>query len=187
MNTPLVLVAHGHGGSNHGCKSEDGSLVESRLTVPLASKIVALGRPLTMLATALDVDLTPAEVKGIAERAGCKVVVEVHFDSDPDRPNRNGAACYYRSGDDVAHALGANICAQLGGDWRAVPVFDPNYPQASGLVRDYDGFPVVVLEVAFLSSPTDRGKLKRNGALDTLAAKIDTGIETWYRACNDVG
>lgn len=180
MTRPLICVAHGHGGSNHGCRSEDGTLVESRLTVSLASKVAALGRPLVLLATALDTDLTPAEVRGIAERAGCKAVVEIHFDDAG--PARQGALFCYRGAE--ARALGCEICAALGGDWTAWPMPDPRFPRASALAAGYEGIDVVILEVANLGNSTDCVRLRRVGALDTIAAHIAAGIEAWYRAEN---
>lgn len=176
---PPVCVAHGHGGSNHGCHSDNGALVESQLTVSLAAKIARLAYPSAHLATADDVDLTPAEVRGIAERSGCEVVIEVHFDAAD--PVRHGCFYCYRRGDQVARSLGAEVCDALGGGWQGWEMPDANWPRPSALIAAYDGFPVVVLEVANLQNPSDAARLLRKGALDAIAARAAVGIESWTK------
>lgn len=174
MNAASVCVVHGHGGSNHG--HEASGFVESVLTRALAGKVAVLAHPLTHLATPDDVDLSPAEVRGIAQRAGCRVVIEIHFDAAG--PARHGPLFCYRGA--AARALGCEICSRLGGDWSAWEMPDARWPRASALAAGYDGMPVCILEVANLDNATDCAKLRRPGALDTMAAEIACGIEAWY-------
>lgn len=172
-----VCVVHGHGGSNHGHKSEGGEFVEAVLARALAGKVVALAYPLVHLATADDIDLSPAEVRVIAQAHGCRVALELHFDGAG--PARHGPLFCYRGAE--ARALGCEICSQLGGDWSAWEMPDPKWPRASLLAAGYDGFPVCVLEVENLDSALGLAKLRRAGALDTMAALIAVGIESWYK------
>jgi len=181
----VIAISAGHGGSDHGAKSDDGSLCESLLTLPIAARVAALvGDGRAVLTRAEDVSLRDEEEHGIAVRAGADAAVALHFDSYPADPSRCGPVAYVRRGDTEGLALAHEILRDLS-DEHLPTVWllpDPRFPRATALLRDWTPMPCALIEIDFLSNPAAVARLSRPGALDDIAAKVAKGINRYLEA-----
>ena len=134
-----------------------------------------------------DMHLTHAERAGIAKRAWCKAVVEIHFNFSSD-PTMDGGQLFYRRDDKAGRALGVEIMSRTGrdyGTWASDFRYkgDIAFPGVLAITEAYadKGISCALVELAFLSCAGDIQWLKRPGAIDKLALAIYSGCEAWAR------
>ena len=185
-----IGLSAGHGGRNRG--THHGTLYEPDLTLDVACRASALLSWSSLVEPVLirqgDVHLTHEERAGIAARAGCGAVVEIHFNHNPD-PSVGGGELYTHRGDVAGFELGREIFNVLPGREWVPKASDALWegsvacPGALAVTKAYydRGIPCALLELCYLSHSGDRYWLTEPGSFDKMAFSIFAGSEAWVK------
>lgn len=145
MRSFTIGLDPGHGGKNRGARAA--GLCEKDWTLRTAMDLAVLlhqAGPWVRLSRAVDKDVS---FKHRAEKLkDCDLVISLHFDSDPSRPDRQGLHAYAcGQGYQVAREVTKVHRARQGHwTWRAHNVLRRHKP------------PAILLELGFLTNPEDR-------------------------------
>jgi len=168
----VVIVDPGHGGKDSGAVGY-GGLRETDVILPISQQVAALLEQQGVQAVLTRnadyfVDLAPRVE--IAERVGADLFVSIHANSIDNRPDVNGLETYYYgSGQRLAQTIHSSILQNIDINNRGVR-------QARFFVLRKSSMPAVLVEVGFVTSPSEAAKLGNPAYQRQMAAAIARGI-----------
>ncbi len=186
-----IVIDPGHGGaSSTGCSAIHGGsrIVEKRLTLQIASRVrkqlAAKGLNVIMTRTT-DKDLGLKDRPALANRNLADVFVSIHVDDAPGNARASGTTAYYHRSDENSRALAHAIARAVSAAGKV-----PNRGARSDLERFRTGMavlrtaemPAILLEVAFISNPSDRAKLVTEEFQTSVAEAVAAGVINFVEA-----
>jgi N-acetylmuramoyl-L-alanine amidase len=174
----LVTIDPGHGGKDSGAIGLDG-LREVDVILPISlrvAKILQEKGVATQLTRDSDYFVGLDERVVMARKAGASIFVSIHANSIDNRPDVNGLETYhYHRGLELANIVHSNVIGVLGGD-RDDPLPDRGVRSARFLVLRKSEIPAILVEVGYLTSPTESLKLSDEKYRERMADAIAQGI-----------
>jgi N-acetylmuramoyl-L-alanine amidase len=174
----LVTIDPGHGGKDSGAIGLDG-LREVDVILPISlrvAKILQEKGVATQLTRDSDYFVGLDERVVMARKAGASIFVSIHANSIDNRPDVNGLETYhYHRGLELANIVHSNVIGVLGGD-RDDPLLDRGVRSARFLVLRKSEIPAILVEVGYLTSPTESLKLANEKYRERMADAIAQGI-----------
>ncbi len=174
----LVTIDPGHGGKDPGAIGLDG-LREVDVILPISlrvSKILQEKGVATQLTRDSDYFVGLDERVVMSRKAGASIFVSIHANSIDNRPDVNGLETYhYHRGLELANIVHSNIIGVLGED-RDEPLLDRGVRSARFLVLRKSDIPAILVEVGYLTSPTESIKLNSEKYQERMADAIAQGI-----------
>lgn len=191
-----VLLDPGHGGVDPGATAPNG-MTEAELNLDVALRTAELLRR-----KGITVELTRDDdyFRTIADRAqlavavGPKAFVSIHHNGGIASPVRGpiGSEVYHQVADDESRRLGGLVyeslereLGALGAAWSRSARFGVRARTNSegtdfyGVLRRSSGVPAVLIEGAYLSSPSEAALLATDAFRDAEARAVAAGIERW--------
>jgi N-acetylmuramoyl-L-alanine amidase len=174
----LVTIDPGHGGKDSGAIGLDG-LREVDVILPISlrvAKILQEKGVATQLTRDSDYFVGLDERVVMSRKAGASIFVSIHANSIDNRPDVNGLETYhYHRGLELANIVHSNVMGVLGGD-RDDPLLDRGVRSARFLVLRKSEIPAILVEVGYLTSPTESLKLSDEKYRERMADAIAQGI-----------
>ena len=172
----VVVIDPGHGESDPGSVSNQGSLKESDITLDIALKVASFLREKNIevvMTRDRDIELDLEPRVSIAERFKGKVAafVSIHVNGmDPPRPDINGLETYYyQSGADLARAIHDSVLQGTG-------IRDRGVRTARFYVLRKTSMPSALIETGILTGSEDYQKLANSEFRLRMAKAIARGI-----------
>jgi N-acetylmuramoyl-L-alanine amidase len=180
MNSRLIVIDPGHGGSDSGARQN--GLTEKLITLDVSQRLrtllVARGWNVKMTReTDTDVfepnDSAHDELQArcdIANAAGARLFISVHVNSFTSS-ELNGTTTYYYKGRDraPAEAVQRRLIAALG-------TKDDGVRKADFYVIRHAAMPAMLIETAFMSNPDDASLLRSSSFLQKIASAVADGV-----------
>ena len=180
----IVVLDPGHGGSytggvHYGFRESD---INLSVGLKLRKRLTRLGAKVVMTRTR-DVSLTPAgstlteDLKGrvdVAKNAGADIFVSLHVDDVPNI-NLSGVASYFP--EERSSALAFAIQTSLVDETCAN---DNGVSPANFYVLVHNEMPAALIEVGYLSNPTEALCLMNNSYRNRIAEGIANGILNYF-------
>jgi N-acetylmuramoyl-L-alanine amidase len=175
---PLVTIDPGHGGKDPGAIGL-GELREVDVILPIALRVGEL-----LTARGVDIQLTRNSdyFVGLDERvvmsrkAKSTIFVSIHANAIDNRPDVHGLETYhYHKGETLAYTVHDKVIEMLGSDPKT-PLNNRNVRSARFLVLRKSEIPAILVEVGYLTSPTESLYLADPGYREKMAQAIAAGI-----------
>ncbi|MBV8171977.1 MAG: N-acetylmuramoyl-L-alanine amidase [Candidatus Eremiobacteraeota bacterium] len=178
----LVVIDPGHGGNDPGAANSSYGLVESRLTLQIATRLRSdLQRLGWRVVMTRDGDYEVGDPNGddaqelqarcdVANAAGARVFVSVHINSSVAHGLNGTTTYYWRPADRTFAQAVQNALVAADG------IADDGVKRNNFYVIKHTDMPAVLVETAFLSNSSDAAQLTRPAFLDRLAQGIANGI-----------
>lgn len=190
LRTPVdVVIDPGHGGVDPGANDHD--TMEKDITLQLAlemrNMLVRYGISVGLTRDS-DTDCSGwgqlrsgRHLADLNQRARMinagKVGVSIHVNSSSD-PNQRGAMVLYAAGSDRGRALADEIISEL------ALVTDLNHskpvPRSNLLVLAATQVPTILVEIGFLSNPTDKARMKDEAFRSRVAEALARGVIAYF-------
>jgi N-acetylmuramoyl-L-alanine amidase len=176
----LVTIDPGHGGKDPGAIGLN-ELREVDVILPIAlrvSKILEAKGVATQLTRDSDYFVELNERVNMSRKAGASIFVSIHANSIDNRPDVNGLETYhYHRGLELATIVHRNVLTVMNDDPREEqPLLDRGVRSARFLVLRKSEIPAILVEVGYLTSPTESPKLADSKYRDRMADAIAQGI-----------
>lgn len=184
----IIVLDPGHGGSDPGAIGPTG-LQEKQVTLPIAeylkSILEAKGAKVILTRTT-DVDVYGPHASGVDElQARVNVAngnqadafMSIHINSFSN-PNVGGIATYYFDGSDQSKKLASSVQGQIAehsgfnGDRGIQP--------GNLYVLRHSLMPSILVELGFISNPTEEGHLKESSTQKDFANELAKGLELYF-------
>lgn len=184
----IIVLDPGHGGSDPGAIGPTG-LQEKQVTLPVAeylkSILEAKGAKVILTRTT-DVDVYGPHASGVDElQARVNVAngnqadafMSIHINSFSN-PNVGGIATYYFDGSDQSKKLASSVQGQIAehsgfnGDRGIQP--------GNLYVLRHSLMPSILVELGFISNPTEEGHLKESSTQKGFANELAKGLELYF-------
>ncbi|MGI6102128.1 MAG: N-acetylmuramoyl-L-alanine amidase family protein [Bacillota bacterium] len=190
LRTPVdVVIDPGHGGVDPGANDHDTMEKDITLLIALQVRDMLVRYGISVgLTRSTDTDcsgwsqLRPGRhLADLNQRARMtnkgKIGISIHVNSSSD-PNQKGAMVLYAAGSDPGRALADEIISQL------ALVTDLNHskpvPRSNLLVLNATQVPTILVEVGFLSNPTDKARMKDEAFRYRLAEALARGVINYF-------
>lgn len=173
----LVVIDPGHGGTDTGAVAASGLYekdVNLAVSLLLAGMLQQDGAAV-ILTRPDDEDVTLAERAEIANRSVADLFVSVHGDSHTD-PTKSGFTVYYSSAEGAVLAKAVHNQMR-----RQLSIGSLGMRTADFYVLNNTWIPAVLVEVAFLSNPSEAQLLANPAFQKRAATAILRGIEDYLR------
>jgi N-acetylmuramoyl-L-alanine amidase len=174
----LVTIDPGHGGKDPGAIGLEG-LREVDVILPISlrvSKILQDKGISTQLTRDSDYFVGLDERVVMSRKAGASIFVSIHANSIDNRPDVNGLETYhYHRGLELANIVHRNVLDVLHQN-PDEPLLDRGVRSARFLVLRKSDIPAILVEVGYLTSPTESPKLADEKYRDRMANAIAQGI-----------
>jgi N-acetylmuramoyl-L-alanine amidase len=174
----LVTIDPGHGGKDPGAIGLDG-LREVDVILPISlrvSKLLEEKGVATQLTRDSDYFVGLDQRVVMSRKAGASIFVSIHANSIDNRPDVHGLETYhYHRGLELANIVHSNVIGVLG-EARDEPLLDRGVRSARFLVLRKSDIPAILVEVGYLTSPTESLKLADEKYRDRMADAIAQGI-----------
>ncbi len=185
----IITLDPGHGGSDSGAVGADGYM-EKQITLPIALKLkqVLESKGATVYMTRTDdhdvygpFASGPDELQArsdVANNHRADVFISIHINAF-NNPSVGGIATYYYDKTDYDSKLATAIQNQIayekgfGGDRGIQP--------GNLYVLRHTLMPAVLVELGFISNPTEENLLKTDATQQDFANEIAAGLETYFR------
>ena len=185
----IITLDPGHGGSDSGAVGADGYM-EKQITLPIALKLkqVLESKGATVYMTRTDdhdvygpFASVPDELQArsdVANNHRADVFISIHINAF-NNPSVGGIATYYYDKTDYDSKLATAIQNQIayekgfGGDRGIQP--------GNLYVLRHTLMPAVLVELGFISNPTEENLLKTDATQQDFANEIAAGLETYFR------
>lgn len=185
----IITLDPGHGGSDSGAVGADGYM-EKQITLPIALKLkqVLESKGATVYMTRTDdhdvygpFASGPDELQArsdVANNHRADVFISIHINAF-NNPSVGGIATYYYDKTDYDSKLATAIQNQIayekgfGGDRGIQP--------GNIYVLRHTLMPAVLVELGFISNPTEENLLKTDATQQDFANEIAAGLETYFR------
>lgn len=185
----IITIDPGHGGSDTGAISAN-NVYEKNITLPISVKLKCLlenaGAKVVMTRTtdvdvyginASDRDELQARVN-VAENAQSDAFVCIHIDSFIS-PDAGGVTAYYTAKTPYDRALASYIHTQ---NLRAVNFGDRGVQENDFYVLRNTSMPATLLELGFISNPSQVAALTTDATQTALAQSIFQGLKDYFDA-----
>jgi len=184
----IITIDPGHGGSDPGAIGPHG-LMEKNVTLPISkylkSELEARGAKVLMTRTT-DVDVYGPHASGpdelqarvdVANNNDADLFVSVHINSFAN-PSVNGVATYYYSKTKYDTGLAQKVQSQIA----AEPGFDNDRGIQPGdlYVLRHTAMPAILVELGFISNPTEESLLNTDTTQRSFARRIADGIQAYF-------
>ena len=184
----IIVLDPGHGGSDPGAIGPTG-LQEKQVTLPIAeylkSILEAKGAKVILTRTT-DVDVYGPHASGVDElQARVNVAngnqadafMSIHINSFSN-PNVGGIATYYFDGSDQSKKLASSVQGQIAEH----SGFNGNRGIQPGnlYVLRHSLMPSILVELGFISNPTEEGHLKESSTQKAFANELAKGLELYF-------
>jgi N-acetylmuramoyl-L-alanine amidase len=146
------------------------------VSVRLRDELVKRGVTVIMLRDSNDPSFNRAngDRARMANNAGARLVVHVHFDGVNGSPGTNGASALYRSGDSASQRAAAVLLQQMCGVTGAKNNGGHPHTDMTGL--NWAAQPSVIVECGFLSNPTEDREAHDPAYQARIAAGLANGV-----------
>jgi N-acetylmuramoyl-L-alanine amidase len=175
----LVTIDPGHGGKDPGAIGLN-ELREIDVILPIAlrlAKILESKGVATQLTRDSDYFVGLDERVIMSRKAGASIFVSIHANSIDNRPDVHGLETYhYHRGLELATAVHRSVLERINDDPREEPLLDRGVRSARFLVLRKSEIPAILVEVGYLTSPTESPKLADAAYRDRMADAIAQGI-----------
>jgi N-acetylmuramoyl-L-alanine amidase len=175
----LVTIDPGHGGKDPGAIGLN-ELREVDVILPIAlrvAKILEAKGVATQLTRDSDFFVGLDERVNMSRKAGASIFVSIHANSIDNRPDVNGLETYhYHRGLELATSVHRKVLELMNDDPREESLLDRGVRSARFLVLRKSEIPAILVEVGYLTSPTESPKLADAVYRDRMAEAIAQGI-----------
>ncbi len=175
----LVTIDPGHGGKDPGAIGLN-ELREVDVILPIAlrvAKILEAKGIATQLTRDSDYFVGLDERVNMSRKAGASIFVSIHANSIDNRPDVNGLETYhYHRGLELATSVHRKVLELMNDDPREEALLDRGVRSARFLVLRKSEIPAILVEVGYLTSPTESPKLADATYRDRMAEAIAQGI-----------
>jgi N-acetylmuramoyl-L-alanine amidase len=176
-----VVIDAGHGGKDPGTRSRTGVLekdVNLAIALAVAAELRRQGVNVVLTRDS-DVFVSLDNRAEIANKCGATLFVSIHCDFDKNASTKGFSVLIPRSGPEKASAAGHAIAEDL----------QSGGAQCHSIRRDHRGLrvlekthsPAVLIEVGFLSNPSEAAKLHHNAYRKTIGVSIAEGIAEYLQ------
>ncbi|MDP3487314.1 MAG: N-acetylmuramoyl-L-alanine amidase [Bacillota bacterium] len=174
-----IALDAGHGGQQSGAVGHSGKL-EKELTRAVVDKMIPL--LVSAGATVLDVrpgdqSVTLTERVQRARQGGAKAFVSIHYNAF-ERAEANGTETFHATGNKPAGELAALVQAEL---VKSLGLRDRGVKQAAfHVVQAMPEIPSILVEVGFITNPSEEAWLLRESTIVLTAEAIMRGLLLFY-------
>jgi N-acetylmuramoyl-L-alanine amidase len=182
-----VAIDAGHGKDGDSGAVGPSGLQEADVTAKLADHLTAVLKQYNIPVYRPDRGLLSAQRARQATDQGCGLLVSLHCNAAG--PQAKGIEVWYAHQNEPGQRLAEALMESLNtlglslprgvkddGDWR--PAVDPNWQGGIGILRSFDG-PAALVELLFISNPTEETMLADDRLLQTAASALGRGIQQW--------
>ncbi len=172
-----IMVDAGHGGKDRGTKSP-GGMIEKVLNLDMAKKLNALLNAAGIETEMMREDDNTLELYSRPKRANTDMVhlfVSIHCNSLPSKPDIHGSEVYYYNSAEsreLAQDVLSALSMQAGTPARYVK-------SSNFVVVKYTAMPSILVEVGYLTNPTDETLFNDENFRKNAALGIFNGIQTF--------
>lgn len=187
-----VVVDPGHGGSDTGAISKNGSafIYEKDVTLAIANKLrsnlEAQGARVIMT-RARDTTVSLEDRASIADNSNADLFISIHNDSYIQENALHGASTYYHKTSKVSRQLATYVQNRIGTTTgihnRGIIPDDTLYANGLAVLRE-TSMPAILCEVGYINSNKDRRKLTSASYQTKVASAITYGISRFFRNVN---
>lgn len=185
-----IVIDAGHGGSDAGAMSADGTL-EKDINLTLAKKIQELnaGSYIKVILTReADIYQTAQQKLAIAKKVNADLFISIHADNATGE-EKNGMSVYIPKDDNQYSNLSKVLASSV------INIFRDNYQlqvapspiqreQPIWILRE-NTFPAILIEAGYMSNKNDISYLKTNEAIESFARNILNAIKNFAAANHD--
>lgn len=163
---------------------------EYKLTLKVAKKLrkelLSRGYEVVMIRTSNDVNISNKERAQIANRSGADICIRIHADGSPSSSVRGASVLYpssrnpyvgklSKSSQRLSSCLIKNYC-------RATKFRNRGLSQRDDLTgTNWSTIPVSLIEMGFLSNPTEDRMMQKAGFQRKMAKGIADGVDAYFR------
>ncbi len=183
-----VVVDAGHGGSDHGAYSTDGSITEKELTLAIIKKIKALNSNANInlvLTRETDVFQTVQEKADFTKAQHADLFVSIHIDAtSSEAANSKTGLSVYVAKDNFTNTGSSKLFASavINEFKNDFPLSVTELPQQSAIgikVLQESTCPAVLIEAGYITNKKDLAYLKTDAGKEKIAANILAAIERY--------
>jgi len=180
-----VVIDAGHGGSDMGARSIDGSTTEKELTLAIIKKIKALNNNANInlvLTRETDIFQTVQEKADFTKAQNADLFVSIHIDGTPEKAadTKTGLSVYVAK-DHFKNAVSSKLFASavINEFKNDFPLSVAELPQQSAIgikVLQESTCPAVLIEAGYITNKKDLAYLKTDAGKDKIASNILAAI-----------
>ena len=185
-----VVLDAGHGGTDFGAVSLDGTTTEKDLALSIIKKIKALNNNNNIniiLTRESDIYQSPVEKAAFSKAQNANLFISIHTDAivKEEAANNHSGISVWIAKDNFANAVSSKLFASA-----IINEFHKNYqlqllsdyPQQSEkgiVVLQENSFPSVLIEAGFITNKKDLAYLQTEAAKETIAKNVLAAIEKY--------
>ncbi len=181
-----VVIDAGHGGTDAGARSIDGSITEKELTLAIIKKIKALNSNANInlvFTRETDIFQTVQEKADFTKAQNADLFVSIHIASTtPEAANSKTGMLVYVAKDNFVNSVGSKLFAsavikEFKNDF---PLFVSDLPQQREvgiMVLQESSCPAVLIEAGYITNKNDLAYLNTDAGREKIAANILAAIE----------
>ena len=169
----IVLIDPGHGGQDSGAPGI-GGVLEKNIVLSVSKKVEAILRQSgvqVVMTRDSDYFVTLPGRVAMVPRVGADVFVSIHANSISNRPDVNGLEVYYfgPGGERLARTIHRSIIQNVG-------INDRGVRKARFYVLRKNSVPATLVELGFVTSPSEIRRLTSPAYQDQMASAIARGV-----------
>jgi N-acetylmuramoyl-L-alanine amidase len=177
----IVTIDPGHGGTDRGAIGLN-NLSEVDVDLPIALQVAQILRQkgvVVNLTRSNDSFVSLEDRIKVADKNKSNIFVSIHANAMLDTSDVNGLETYYHSsGAKLAKIVHGTVIEKLGGN-NPEPLGDRSIKEAKFLVLRQAKIPAILVEVGYLTSPTESVRLANKEYQDKMADAIAQGISRY--------
>lgn len=178
----VIVVDAGHGGTDTGARSNDGSVNEKDITlsvaIRVAEKLSKQGATVVMTRKT-DVKIPLKERAEIANRNKADFFVSIHINSNQLANSRSGSISFYHGGNVISSVLAECMQKHIGsntglpsiGVWSDTRIYSTGFA-----VLRYSKMPAVLLELGFINHTKDLKRMVQSDFQAKVAESVVNGL-----------
>lgn len=173
-NAPLIVVDAGHGGKDQGTCS--GDILEKDINLAVAEKLakkLKKGGARVLLTRDEDVKIELNDRAAIANEAEADIFVSIHCNYYEKDTGIKGLECYYQESSEDGRELAERVTEAFANEDRVVV---RGTKTAGYRVLLKTQMPAILVELGYMSNPSECEKLADEDYQELLAEKIAAGI-----------
>jgi len=181
----IIVIDAGHGGTDTGARSNDGSVNEKDITLAVAlqvaEKLSKQGATVVMTRKT-DVKIPLKERADIANRNKADFFISIHINSNKLANSRSGSISFYHGGNVISSVLAECMQKQLGaatglpsvGVWSDTRIYSTGFA-----VLRYSKMPAILLELGFINHTKDLKRMIQPDFHLKVAESVVRGLGTY--------
>ncbi len=181
----IIVVDAGHGGTDTGARSNDGSVNEKDINLSVALKVAEkLSRQgaTVVMTRKTDIKIPLKERADIANRNKADFFISIHINSNKLANSRSGSITFYHGGNVISSVLAECMQKQLGaasglpsiGVWSDTRIYSTGFA-----VLRYSKMPAVLLELGFINHTKDLKRMIQPDFHAKVAESVVKGLGTY--------